>query len=506
MINIPIERRRDYLKRIYNALSSSLIGHGYTQEKVKDMAITSEYECCENSKTESEYHMEVMQLIQRVYDSNESRGVVFDAHPQKRQPVIKSPKVFYSNVQDTSGFSDVLDARKMQAPPHRWADTSRFRENKALLHEGKRFLDYSSQFGHQQLPMSASFPSNRRSSSFYSVKHPPCHNFDTYQRRDFSKDPHMRLSNTFRAPSDYNLGLVGHDDSSYNFYNQRTNLSQVCNSCYSPENASCSFEPGYGSRSIFDANTVLSHGSGIFKSSSPMRKEPEHAQGFSSRNLFNDSTYIRQPMFSAYLQDQDRAKTRLDNSGISEEGRKGITSSECTLEKQERHGVGFWLDERNFDKEILNFNLEKMPKEVTMSDREKVVVLKKLDVFKKEFSEIEDIKNQVSKLGSSSDAFKRLEATCKIIGTQIDLLSQERYFIKPMFLDIAIQKARMYALKSKDGISGEESISHGNVEFVSVCKRIRSAFTKAKSTKHGFFLDICCRNPRSYVSKGGSAP
>ena len=55
MINIPIDKRRDVLKRVYERLNTSSIARKHTLSELKELAISIEHDSCNKSTSESEY-------------------------------------------------------------------------------------------------------------------------------------------------------------------------------------------------------------------------------------------------------------------------------------------------------------------------------------------------------------------------------------------------------------------------------------------------------------------
>lgn len=503
MINIPIDKRREYLKKIYSALNASPIAYTYTPEKVKDIAITSEYECCENSKSEPEYHTGIAQIIKRIMRTSwEAAG-----RPLKQRPtVISNPQVIFDNSMEAlNAFGAVpAGARMHKTPP---CHTNRQEVNANVNMYPGRALDPCAKTGSipaavfsryryphsqteshlmgqedfmpQYVPGMRGYQTRDCTVPPFLRHHEAAPNMTQVFRRWDMHDRNMNRLNNIRVPTSVR-GTVPH-----NFEDMKSR--EKCNNAgkmHMPSNEASIPIPG----------DVLRFSPFICAADGAERSGPADADVF-QRNTKEDVfkapysyTCVKRELQSKEC--SGTAATRYADSACNSY-RPQRTNMLAKLAVGTDNGTqsGHLQSPGSISSEVLEFDMSKKLADVAIGDGEKAVIRNKLAGFQKELLAIEDDVARHAKLGCSPDLNRKLATTCRIIHTQMEYISEGKYFLREVFVDVAIEKVRKYVAL----IRSELDRAHKDTEvydFANVCEKVRKAFRKMKSIDPNFVFCI----------------
>eukprot|EP00866_Antonospora_locustae_P000651 jgi/Antlo1/651/344 len=493
MINISIEKRRECLKKIYNALNASPVACTYTPEKVKDIAITSEYECCENSKSESEYHSGIVQIIQRILSTGwETAGVT----SKQRPTVIGNSQVFFGSSMGASNAFVTMPGTRMHKIPQSQINRQEINATgvytshaldsnaKACSIPGTLFSRY--RYPHLQ-------PGNHLvGQDDFISQHVP--GIRGYQARDCTVPPllrhHEAAPNVTQAFRKWDM----HDRDINRLHNIRTSASMRNSVLHNFEGSKVKEKPNGAFRLHMPPSEDSIHTHRDVLQFSPFQCTAEGAKRSSSAST---SVFRRNPKEDMLKTSYSYAcgKTELQSTACS-----STPVTKYTEEMFYRPQCANMLTKpaagaRNVSSigsETSGFDLSEKLADVAIGESEKTVVRNKLAVFQKELLAVEEDMARHAKLGCSLDLNKKLETTCRIIHTQIEYILKDKYFLREVFVDVAIERIRKYAALIRSELDSAQKETEV-YDFAKVCEKVKKAFRKMKDANPNF---VFCIDPQ----------
>ncbi|KAL0265841.1 UNVERIFIED_CONTAM: hypothetical protein PYX00_011559 [Menopon gallinae] len=490
MINIPIDKRREYLKKIYNALNSTPIARAYTPDKIKDIAITSEYECCENSKMEQP-------------GAN---------RPLRSRPTpISNSQVFFGGAVGDAGAFSLAPGVRVQKAPQCHAGRpdpgvngmymSRAPDPGAKMGPVQvtmlgRYSGYSTPHAGGHMPSQGDFmfqcaPGLRSyQTQDYAVPqlqrrpetHPggaqPCRKWDMHER-----DISGLLHGTRAAAPTRSSVPRGFED------------ARAREKERSPDRAYILFgEPGFSAHGgtprpgPFPGTAVCPEGG-----SAPR-------PGCAGADVLQRGT--KEDMFKA-PHSYARGKTELQAQGAGCKQGPAYAESVCysygpqcakappkpCAEGSHDAQAAGPLGAEGLGSEVLEFDLGAKLEDVALGDSEKNVIRSKLHAFREELLAIEADAAGHAGLGCSPELSSKLEATCKIVRAQMEYIKEHKYFLREVFLDVAIERIRKYAALARGELESAQK-STETYDFAKVCEKVAKAFRKMKSADSSFVFCI----------------
>lgn len=472
MINIPIEKRREYLKKIYSALNASPIMYKYTPEKIKDIAITSEYECCENSQTELEYHTGIMQMVQKIISTNhKGAGSTKGAEAIPKKLSAAAPKVFFSNTHHKTGaFNPMPDAVLRGGPPVAHPD---FVAGNALP---SRITGYGvgEVLTHDRNPRF--FPAN------YTQKYDAMRSLaPTQTRAEPMPERAVEKLMHARRPDEYM------------YMPHKTPPAPKCTVLQSipkPEKRIDTYHPPYlGKGPTYTYNAEQeSHRMG--KEHHP-RKQIFQNIHFSRKGVpesFSDAVPQMHRLGPALDAPRELYTPRppVDLARFYESTAK-VEIETRPPEKSYRRKAEFPTPAA-FDHQILDFSLSDAT-EVVLSDDERDKIARRFDTFSSELVQAElDLREHV-KLDVSNDVNRILDASCKVVRAQMATFPAKKYFLKMASVDMLIEKIRRCTLGvRRDLLKAQKGLE--SFDFPAICARVAKEFRKRKDADPGFVLHL----------------
>lgn len=513
MINIPIEKRREYLKKIYNALNASPISHTYTPEKIKDIAITSEYECCENSQSESEYYSGIVQIIQRILSTIEKQGPDREGmcRPLKSRPAaISNPQVFFSNTVDTSSTFNAVPGIRGHKTSQRHLDRPEFNINNMYM---SRTLDPNAKmssipapvFNRHNYPKSQTVSHVSGQGDFASQY---ASGLRSYQMRDYIGPRLLRHPDVINSNGTQSFRKWDtHDRDLNRFHNIRVTAPVRGGVLRSFEDTK--IREGHKNASrvhvSFSEAGIPAHGN-VSRTSPFLSATSNTEEGSALRPNFVDTDVLQRNT------KEDAFKTPYSYTQSQWESQKSDGNSTSSSKYAENAGYSYGPQYVNasikpntdtcgdtqvaslvnldgLGGEILEFDLCGKLADVAIDDEEKKVIRNKLSEFQEELFAIEADVAKHARLGCSPDLNKKLETTCRIIRAQIEHIKEHKYFLKEVFLDVAIERIRKYAVLIRDELHRAHKSSEV-YDFTTVCERVTRAFRRMKSADSTFVFCI----------------
>lgn len=504
MINIPIDKRREYLKKIYNALNASPIAHTYTPEKVKDIAITSEYECCENSNSESEYHTGIVQIIQRILNTGwEAAG-----RPLKQRPtVISNSQVFFGNSTGApNAFGAVSGARMHSMPP---CYASRQEASANSVYMGR---------AHDPCAKTSSIPAAVYSRYRYPPSQAGGHvmgqedhvsqyvsGMRGYQARDCTVSPLLRHQEVAPSAAQACRRRDTHDGDISRFHNMRAPAFVRGGVLHNFEDMKSREKHNAAGRLHVSSSEASVSAHGDFLRFSPFlcaaggaeRPGPADADAF-QRSAREDvfkapCSYVRGKREQQGTDCNSTAATRhAESTCYSYRPQCANTPAKPAAGAEDETQSAHLLNLGSIGSEALEFDLSEKLADVAIGDSEKAVIRDKLAVFQKELLAAEEDVARHAKLGCSPDLNKKLEATCRIIHTQLEYIREDKYFLREVFVDVAIERVRKYAALVRSELDSVQKDTEV-YDFAKVCEKVKKAFRKMKSIDPNF---VFCIDPQ----------